>query len=292
MNWDGLSIKSRLSSLALSSHDAIPGADANSVEKVARAGERPVCHLQSRVRYVCTLKSRSLGVERKVGGKLHLKLKKCLRPIASKYYEGKMQRILKIKLTSAWNCWKGSELGSELDVLLGEIGAWRWHSCQCLRCCLPCLSKPVQFWIKLVAQVSLSHVFAVLFVTSLAHCDCASLFIIRFAMSLRCHRNAPTDTHSEAVRMSAVSIKLPLRLSPCRILSLHVSVVCRSPDGVRKRRRGPVRWKALARSSSPSCLWSYRRLGQVRQKTWHKTKVSVLRRTAKHVSKFWQPTGL
>ena len=68
------------------------------------------------------------------------------------------------------------------------------------------------------------------------------IFIIRFAMSLRCHRNAPTDTHSEAVRMSAVSIKLPLRLSPCRILSLHVSVVCRSPDGVRKRRRGPVRW--------------------------------------------------
>ena len=68
------------------------------------------------------------------------------------------------------------------------------------------------------------------------------IFIIRFAMSLRCHRNAPTDTHSEAVRMSAVSIKLPLRLSPCRTLSLHVSVVCRSPDGVRKCRRGPVRW--------------------------------------------------
>ena len=39
-----------------------------------------------------------MGVERKVGGKLHLKLKKCLRPIANKYYEGKMQSSLKREL--------------------------------------------------------------------------------------------------------------------------------------------------------------------------------------------------
>ena len=74
------------------------GADANSLEKVARAGERLVCHLQSpRVRYALS-KSRSLGVERKVCGKLHLKLNICLRPTANKYYEGKTQRILKRKL--------------------------------------------------------------------------------------------------------------------------------------------------------------------------------------------------
>ena len=30
--------------------------------------------------------SRSLGVEREVGGNLHLKLNSCLRPIANKYY--------------------------------------------------------------------------------------------------------------------------------------------------------------------------------------------------------------
>ena len=29
-----------------------------------------------------------------MGGKLHLKLNICLRPIANKYYEGKMQRTL------------------------------------------------------------------------------------------------------------------------------------------------------------------------------------------------------
>ena len=33
-----------------------------------------------------------------MGGKLHLKPKKCLRPIANKYYEGKMQRNLKREL--------------------------------------------------------------------------------------------------------------------------------------------------------------------------------------------------
>ena len=48
-----------------------------------------------RVRYALS-ESRFLGVERKVRGKLHLKV--CLRPIANKYYEGKMQRTLKREL--------------------------------------------------------------------------------------------------------------------------------------------------------------------------------------------------
>ena len=39
-----------------------------------------------------------MGVERKVGDKLHLKLNICLRPIANKYYEGKMQRTLNREL--------------------------------------------------------------------------------------------------------------------------------------------------------------------------------------------------
>jgi hypothetical protein len=39
--------------------------------------------------------SRSLEVERKVGGRFHLKLNISLKPIANKYHEGKMKRTLK-----------------------------------------------------------------------------------------------------------------------------------------------------------------------------------------------------
>jgi len=39
-----------------------------------------------------------LGLERKVGGKFHLKLNIGLRPIVNKYHEGKMKRTLKIEL--------------------------------------------------------------------------------------------------------------------------------------------------------------------------------------------------
>ena len=47
----------------------------------------------------CTLKeSRSLGLERKVGGKLHLKLDTSPRPIANKYHEGKVKRTLEREL--------------------------------------------------------------------------------------------------------------------------------------------------------------------------------------------------
>ena len=47
----------------------------------------------------CTFyESRSSGVERKVGGKFHLKLNMGSRPIANKYHEGKMKRTLKREL--------------------------------------------------------------------------------------------------------------------------------------------------------------------------------------------------
>ena len=42
--------------------------------------------------------SRSSDLERKVGGKFHLKLNIGLRPIANKYHEGKMKRTLKREL--------------------------------------------------------------------------------------------------------------------------------------------------------------------------------------------------
>ena len=47
----------------------------------------------------CTSReSRSLGLERKMGGKFHLKLNIGSRPIANKYHEGKMKRTLKREL--------------------------------------------------------------------------------------------------------------------------------------------------------------------------------------------------
>ena len=42
--------------------------------------------------------SRSSGLERKVGGKFHLKLNMGSKPIANKYHEGKMKRTLKREL--------------------------------------------------------------------------------------------------------------------------------------------------------------------------------------------------
>ena len=47
---------------------------------------------------VCNLESRSLEVERKMGGNFHLKLNIGLRPIANKYHEGNVKRTLKRKL--------------------------------------------------------------------------------------------------------------------------------------------------------------------------------------------------
>ena len=42
--------------------------------------------------------SRSSRLERKVGGKFHLKLNTRLRPIVNKYHEGKVKRTLKREL--------------------------------------------------------------------------------------------------------------------------------------------------------------------------------------------------
>ena len=42
--------------------------------------------------------SRSLGLERKWGGKFHPKLNRASRPIANKYHEGKVKRTLRREL--------------------------------------------------------------------------------------------------------------------------------------------------------------------------------------------------
>jgi len=64
-------------------------------------GENPVCGMEFTASEGMLEESCFLGLKRKVGGKLHLKLNTCERPIANKYREGKMKRTLKRELKSA-----------------------------------------------------------------------------------------------------------------------------------------------------------------------------------------------
>jgi hypothetical protein len=60
-----------------------------------------------------------LEVERKVGGKFHLKLNISLKPIANKYHEGKMKRTLKrgLKvLEIAERKVKGTSAATKIDM--------------------------------------------------------------------------------------------------------------------------------------------------------------------------------
>jgi len=70
------------------------------LEQGTREGESPVCGLEfRRVRWLF-YESGCLGLQPKMGGKLHLKLNIDERPIANKYREGKMKRTLKRELNS------------------------------------------------------------------------------------------------------------------------------------------------------------------------------------------------
>ena len=74
--------------------------------------------------------SRSLEVECKFGGKGHLKLNKCLRPIVHKYHEGKVKRTLERELKVPDIA--GMEANGN-NVLLCEIVVYT--SLWCLLCC-------------------------------------------------------------------------------------------------------------------------------------------------------------
>ena len=52
------------------------------------------------------LESSCLGLQLKVGGKLHLRLNMGKRPIVNKYREGKVKRTLKKEWKSTWNRYK------------------------------------------------------------------------------------------------------------------------------------------------------------------------------------------
>ena len=64
-------------------------------------GENPVYGSESAAYVSSFYESGCLGMQPKMGGKFHLKLNTCERPIANKYREGKMKRTLKRELKSA-----------------------------------------------------------------------------------------------------------------------------------------------------------------------------------------------
>ena len=83
----------------------------------------------------CTFQeSRSSGLERKVGGKFHLKLNIGSRPIANKYHEGKVKRTLKRELKVPEIAEREANGTSVLGEIVASSRAW---------CFSPCLSAPV-----------------------------------------------------------------------------------------------------------------------------------------------------
>ncbi len=88
---------------ALWSKDILPACDPciSPLERGIIEGENPVCCMEFAALRCMFEESCFLGLKRKVGGKLHLKLNICERPIANKYREGKMKRTLKRELKSA-----------------------------------------------------------------------------------------------------------------------------------------------------------------------------------------------
>jgi len=80
--------------------------------------------------------SRSSEVERKEGGKFHLKLNTGLKPIVNKYHEGKMKRTLKRELKVL----EIAEREANRTSMLVKIDVR--HDAHC---CLACLSATVCF---------------------------------------------------------------------------------------------------------------------------------------------------
>ena len=76
--------------------------------------------------------SRSSGLERKLGGKFHLKLNMGSKPIANKYHEGKMKRTLKRELKVpeiAEREANGTSALGEIVVRYGDCGLLQRKRC-------------------------------------------------------------------------------------------------------------------------------------------------------------------
>ena len=68
------------------------------LEEGSIEGDTPVLDLDIYLTINFFFESSCLGLQLKAGGKFHLKLNICARPIANKYREGKMKRTLKREL--------------------------------------------------------------------------------------------------------------------------------------------------------------------------------------------------
>jgi len=84
--------------------------------------ESRLCSADLHVRRIFK-ESRSLGLERQVGGKFHLKLNICARPIANKYRE-KDEKDFGKRVKSAWNRWEGSEWNQSRCLLYVACIGW------------------------------------------------------------------------------------------------------------------------------------------------------------------------
>ena len=74
--------------------------------------------------------SRSSGLERKVGGKFHLKLNMSSRPIANKYHEGKMKRTLKRELKVLEIAEREANGTSPLAEIAACFCVWCFSACE------------------------------------------------------------------------------------------------------------------------------------------------------------------
>ena len=142
--------------------------------------------------------SRSLEVERKVGGKFHLKLNISLRPIANKYHEGKMKRTLKRGLKVfeiAERKVKGTSLIIKIDVCTVHVVSW--YYCHQLHMFVESLST----WCFLAWKV---------FVLFAAH-SCAGL-LTKWFFSTRLETRTKESSTCASSQMSSLCAQLKWQL--------------------------------------------------------------------------------
>ena len=123
------------------------GADISLLEQSTNEGESPCRVSATACARHAIWESRSLGLERKVGGKLHLMLYMYSRPIVHKYHEGKMKRTLERELKvielAEWEADGSSEaeqffhilhIAGQLPCTWTQICAWcfLWGLLLCL----------------------------------------------------------------------------------------------------------------------------------------------------------------
>jgi hypothetical protein len=104
------------------------GAAKVSLERVNREGEIPVsgCVITRVLLQTAFDESGCLGMQPKMGGKLHLKLNMGTRPIANKYREGKMKSTLKRESKARETVTREMIEASSARVTISARGCLHW----------------------------------------------------------------------------------------------------------------------------------------------------------------------